>query len=379
MKNYPVKGISPLSNFSETVYLDRQYIIAALGTPVTQETISALSEWGFADVLCDGEPAAFVPPSATQTAQESRAGDLSSPDFQQKKQEVENFYAMLIKFVEKLFSDAAKKNKIRFDMVLEKVKSIYGFIRENRRFMMQVMPYTKSEDEKNHVATHSAHAAVIAIDIGTYLKLPQYQRIELGVAALVHDIGRIMLPPELYEDGKVLTEAEKKLIYTHPIHSYNIIKTSNFPPLITAAVIAHHEREDGLGYPRKLAGERISLYARIIAAASTYEELTAKRPRSEAQDGYTETVELLRNKEKVYDETVIKALVNSLSEYPIGSYVLLSDGNTGRVIDVNPDDRYCPVVEIITNAGGGKNVLIRTSPGGIFVVSSSEPKEPGKQ
>jgi len=319
MNSFQVKGLSPSGGFSQTVYLDQQYIIAAPETPLTQETISALGEWGFANVLCDGEPVEIIP--AAKKANENPATDRLKTGGKDKKQEVDSFFVSLTQFVEKLFVEAAENEKIRFDTVIEKIRNSYSFLRENRSFIMQEMRYTDTGEE-NHRAFHSARTAVIAINTGIYLNLPQYQRIDLGVAGLVHDIGLTnigtAIPPRIFEKGREITETERKILYAHPVRGYSILKASNFPPAITNAIIEHHEREDGSGYPRKITGNKISPYGKIIALACSYEELSAKRSGRESDNGYTQTEDLLKNQKKLYDETVVRALVNSLIPKKIG-------------------------------------------------------------
>lgn len=200
--------------------------------------------------------------------------------------------------------------------------------------------------DKNYVAAHSVRSTIVAVIIGSYLKLPNHRLIELGVAALLHEVGMLKLPSQLYLSDKVLNPQEKKAIATHPVLGYSILKNFDFPLPICLAALEHHERENGIGYPRHLQGEKISLYSKIIAVACSYEALSTKRPHKEAKDGYTVMLELLKNEGKMYDDTIVKALVISLSVYPIGLYVLLSTGKKGQVIDVNPENPRFPIVQI---------------------------------
>jgi HD-GYP domain-containing protein (c-di-GMP phosphodiesterase class II) len=169
--------------------------------------------------------------------------------------------------------------------------------------------------------------------------------------------------------NRPLTVQERKAILSHPILSYNILKAADFPLNICVAVLEHHERENGEGYPQKLTAERISLYAKIIAVACSYEALTAPRPYKDAKNGYAGMIDLLKNVGKQYDDTVVRALVYSLSIYPIGLYVLLSNGKRGQVVDVNPENPRFPVVQILgEQTPDGKNKVIETSQEGVHVL-----------
>jgi HD-GYP domain-containing protein (c-di-GMP phosphodiesterase class II) len=189
------------------------------------------------------------------------------------------------------------------------------------------------------------------------------------VAALLHEIGMVKLPPQVYLSKRPLTPQERKAILTHPVLSYNMLKSFDFPLVISLAALEHHERENGSGYPQKITSEKISLYAKIIAVACSYEALSTRRPHKEAKDGYTGMLELLRNEGKQYDDTAVRALVFSLSIYPIGLYVLLSNGKKGQVVDVNPENPRYPFVQVFgEQTPDGKNKTIETAPGGLTIV-----------
>ena len=126
---------------------------------------------------------------------------------------------------------------------------------------------------------------------------------------------------------------------------------------------------NGEGYPRNLTGDKISLYARIIMVACSYDAVTSPRPYKEAKDGYAGMVDILRNDGKQYDETIIRALVYSLSIFPIGSRVLLTNGKPALVIDINPDNPRYPVVQLLgVRSPDGKDVIVRTTETGLRVL-----------
>jgi HD-GYP domain-containing protein (c-di-GMP phosphodiesterase class II) len=223
--------------------------------------------------------------------------------------------------------------------------------------------------DQNYLSSHSAKSTILSIIIGSYLKLPAHRLIELGVAAVFHEAGMIKLPPQIYLNKRTLTPPERKAIYTRPILSYNLLKSFDFPLTVSVAALEHHERENGSGYPRKMTGDRISLYAKIIAVACSYEALSSNRPHKEAKDGYAGILELLKNEGKQYDDTVVRALVFSLSIYPIGLYVLLSNGRKGQVVDGNPENPRFPIVQIFGELNpDGKNKVMETSKEGLHII-----------
>ena len=377
MKKYSVKDIPPQYFFTEPVYLDNQFanqfinrfILIAPEMPFSRNIIKALEEWNFTEVYSAGSPRidyAAGPSDIPIEGELSASSTLSDID---KITRAEEFYTDFIKFVDTIFAKAAEKNDLNFNYVAEKVKTACEIIKEDRRFLLRVQKNTLSNPTDNYLASHAVKSTIISIIIGSYLKLPNHRLIELGVAALLHEIGMIKLPSQVYVSNRALEPKEQKAIHSHPILSYRLLKSFDFPLTINLAALEHHERENGSGYPRRLTGDKISLYAKIIAVACSYEALSAQRPHREAKDGFTGMMELLKNEGRQYDETVVRALVFSLSIYPIGLYVLLSSGRKGQVVDVNPENPRFPIVQIFGElTPDGKNKILETSSDGILIV-----------
>jgi HD-GYP domain-containing protein (c-di-GMP phosphodiesterase class II) len=378
MKNFSVKNIQPDSFFSQIVYLDSQFILAAPEMPFTQEMIKTLQEWEFSEVFSTGEAREdySVSSEEAETGEHlNNAAFLSDGD---KIKEAEAFYSAFQKYVENLFTQVAVKNELEFKPVAEKIKAACEIIRADRRFLLRVQKNTLSNPNDNYLASHAVKTTIISIIIGSYLKLPNYKLIELGVAALLHEIGMIKLPPQIYLSKRSLQPQERKAILTHPVLGFNLLKSLDFPLAVNLAALEHHERENGSGYPQKLTSEKISLYAKIIAVACSYEALSSQRPHKEAKDGYMGMLELLKNEGKQYDDTIVRALVFSLSIYPIGLYVLLSSGKKGQVVDVNPENPRYPIVQVFGElTPDGKNKILETSQEGISIVRSLSREEIG--
>ena len=372
MNSYIVKDIPLESFFSKTLHLDPKFILTAPEMPFSAELARSLFDWDFREVFSEGEPRDnYVPEGGAEQVQRemSNPNNLSTMSDADKIQRAEKFYVTFSKYVENLFTHIAIKNELDFKSVAEKVKTACDFIREDRRFLMRALKNTEPAADQNYLSSHAVRSTMIAIIIGTYLKLPAHRLIELGVAALLHEIGMLKLPPQMYLSKRPLTPPEKKAIITHPVLSFNLLKSFDFPLVISLAALEHHERENGSGYPQKLTSEKISLYAKIIAVACSYEALSTKRPHKEAKDGYTGMLELLKNEGKQYDDAAVRALVYSLSIYPIGLYVLLSSGKKGQVVDVNPESPRYPIVQIFGElTPDGKNKTLETSPDGISIV-----------
>ncbi|MDR1024610.1 MAG: HD-GYP domain-containing protein [Treponema sp.] len=371
MKSHTVRDIPPNYFFTDTVYLDDEFVLAAPEMPFTAELIQNLLDWDFRKVQSDGEPQASYSGKTDITggggpvinlAQASALADA------EKIKWAEDFCLELKAYVNELFSAVFMQEPISFNRAAERIKDSLDRIREDQRYLLRVLKKTENVKE-DYLIAHTVKSTIIAIIIGFYLKLPPHRLIELGVAALFHEIGMIKLPAKIYLNARVLSPAEQNVIYSHTILGYNTLKSYDFPLAVSIAALEHHERENGSGYPRRLTSDKISLYSKIISVACSYDAISSYRPHRETRDEYTGMLELLKNQGKQYDDTIIRALVYSLSIYPIGLYVLLSNGKKGQVVDINPENPRFPIVQIFGELNpDGKNKIKETSPEGLRIV-----------
>jgi HD-GYP domain-containing protein (c-di-GMP phosphodiesterase class II) len=368
VKEYTIKSLSPESFFSQPVYLDQRFVIAAPEMAISTAIKSALQEWGFGTIQSEGEPREDYSPEEIPAGGSAATAPKESVDAEQLKN-AEDLYTNFQNYVESLFAQMSMNIPPQFNEIAGKIKDLCDTIKEDRRYLLRVLRNAKPRAEQNYLTSHTVKSTILAIIIGSYLKLTSHRLIELGVAAVLHEAGMLRLQPRVYMNKDTLSREEQKAILSHPILGFNILKSFNLPLTVTIAALEHHERENGEGYPRRLTGERISLYAKIIAVACSYEALTNDRPYKEAKDGFAGMLDLLKNEGKQYDDTVIRALVFSLSIYPIGLYVLLSNGKKGQVVDVNPENPRYPMVQLLgVLTPDGKTKILETSQGGVHIV-----------
>lgn len=364
MTKYKVRDLPEACYFSKTVYLGDSFFIASPETPVSEKLKKFLLKWEFREISSEGVPGERI---ETNSREKADKGEVN--DDEQMIQAVE-FYGTLRNYAENLLDQLSAKDSLDYKELREHIKEFCTVILDKRQYMLRVLQHTGTDDKVRYLASHGAKSTILSIIFGTYLKLNNDSLIDLGVAALVHELGMINISSQVYQSTQPLTREERRSILTHPILGFNMLKSLNFPQNIRLAVLEHHERENGSGYPQRLSGDKISLFAKIIAVACSYEAITAARSYRDAQDGHTGILNLLKNEGNAYDERVIRALVYSLSVYPIGTYVLLSDGKKAQVVDVNPVSPKYPLVRVM-----GENADLETSAAGVRVVRTLSPEE----
>ncbi|MBU0927911.1 MAG: HD-GYP domain-containing protein [Spirochaetes bacterium] len=373
MNAIPFKELAPDTYYSAPVFLDDTYIILTPETPLTSSLINRLAEWEIRELFTEGEPIKAAGLEAVDAEGLEEAEAEGRPVTSQTAGDKENlakvtvFYDQFLKYVETVYTRYVTKSEISLKELSDKVKTLCDVILENKRYVLRILGGQSATS--NYLVNHSTRSTVLAIILGGHLKLPPHRLIELGVAAVLHEIGMVRLPPQLYMADRKLSDQERKSITAHPILGYNILKDKQFPLSICLAALEHHERMSGTGYPRALTGEKISVYARIIAVACSYDAVTASRPYKEAREGYAGMVDILKNEGKQYDDVVIKSLVYSLSVFPVGSFVLLTNSKLGQVIDVNPDNPRYPVVLVLgSKTPDGKETIVQTSETGVRIL-----------
>ena len=208
------------------------------------------------------------------------------------------------------------------------------------------------EDEKNYIVNHSAKTTILAVSAGLAIRMPPHKLIELGTAALLHEIGMIRLPPQIYMSDRQLKAQERKAISAHPVLGFKILRQFSFPLSISLAVLECRENVDGSGYPRGITGDKMSLYAKIISVTAAYAAMTSPRPYRGPLSGHEALMEMLKQKGRVYDDTVLRALIVDLSIFPIGTYVQLSGGQKGMVVESNRSNARAPRVRVIAGPKG---------------------------
>jgi len=265
-----------------------------------------------------------------------------------KDKRAERFYESFLTHTGSFFSRFTARNELNFEAIQKMVKVACEFVRLDRNHIVYVMQTAKPH--KNPHVSHAVRSCFIAIIIGSYLKLPRHQLIELGIADLLGNISLINMSEQVYTSGmggtdllKSGTDKDKRLMYVHPIHANRILKTFDFPLPICEAVLQHHELEDGSGFPQQLKGNAICQYAKILAVAGFYEAFSMEHLNG-AKCGHSGMIKILKNSGS-FDPSVIRALVNSISVYPLGIYVLLSNDKRGQVVDIDHDNPRFPIVK----------------------------------
>jgi len=158
-----------------------------------------------------------------------------------------------------------------------------------------------------YTAGHQQKVADLAILIAREMRLEESRIDQLRTAAVIHDIGKMYIPSDILSKPGVLSDVERSLIKTHPRYGYDIVKSMDFPCIVAQAVLQHHERLDGSGYPDGIKGEDTLLEAKILVVADVIEAMAAHRPYRSALGIDKAIEEITKNMGRLYDPDVVDA------------------------------------------------------------------------
>lgn len=376
MKEFTVKDLKDNIYFSEPVYLDEKFILLTPDVPMTTELKDRLAKWNFPHVSSEGEVTEAVVDMAGPSRSGAPAGIAQSLEDEEKKKDSISFFKKTVETIENAFTQYKLKDELRILSVTDTVKEIMTELKSNRRFVLSLDD--SDSPAKTYLATQAVKTAILALAIGDYIKLPPFKQIDLGSAALLHEIGLLKIPERLYLTDKPLNPQEKKALTAHPVLGLRILKGASFPIPVCQAVLEHNERLDGSGSPRGITGDKISLYGKILAVASSYNAATSKRPYKASIDGHSGLMDLIKDAGKRYDEKVLASLVYTLSLYPIGTQVFMSNGALGVVVKSNPKNPKYPVVKLLIDENGnayGNQPVVQTRDGDEVFISRSLNRE----
>jgi len=238
------------------------------------------------------------------------------------------------------------------------MQSIYNHIVDNESFVFG-MTNIKNHDE--YTLNHSVNVCLLATALGRRLGLNRGELVDLGIAAFFHDLGKLETPLEILNKPDKLDAGEREIMEQHPFKGAEklvLLKESRRLPLRAIHVaMEHHIKEDLTGYPRYFDKGDINLFSKIVKVVDFFDAITTKRVYRTKVFTRAEALSLMMEQASgEFNPVILKAFVNLMGVFPIGSLVALSTGEVAIVFDLNPDPKLVlrPIVKLITDAAGNK-------------------------
>lgn len=342
MKPLSIKQLQPGMVLAQDVYAaaDSTMSVLRCGTPLDEGLISRLAIAGVATVHIESDDRPMAK-ALLQTLKTSVAPPPPIVTNELRKTAVESLEKA---FQNVLDSEDGVFNNQQLQAHLNGVVGhLVDTLVEDSTTLVNITDLKSYDDYTYH---HSLSVSVVAIALGQALGVPASKLNQLGIASIMHDIGKTAVPIEIIRKPSRLDKEEFDIVKTHPSAGTEyLVRQSVGDELMWRAVLHHHEKTDGTGYPHGLKGDNIPLWSRIIAVADVFDALTSNRPYRQPMPPAEALEYLMGGVGSAFDYDVVCAMLQKVELYPVGSCVELSNGRYAVVL--GSDNRLRPVIEVL--------------------------------
>jgi HD-GYP domain-containing protein (c-di-GMP phosphodiesterase class II) len=289
----------------------------------------------------------------------------ASETLEQSKERAKRTYAQSVAATRDLMTSL----RMGTSPTVKKIKRVVqGIVDQILSEETSLLGLTTLRDYDEYTFTHSVNVCIFAVALGKRLGLTRVQLYDLGIAALLHDIGKSRVPQEILNKPDGLNEAEWQVMAGHPwmgvLALFNVRGAQELPYRAMIVAFEHHMKRDLTGYPRVVRPRELSLFSRIVATADGFDAATTRRAYQSVPFSPADVLREMRdNPRRGMDPIVVKAFINLTGIYPVGTLVILDTFELAVVHAPNPDADMLsrPIVRIISDAMG--NLL---HPGTLF-------------
>ena len=242
-----------------------------------------------------------------------------------------------------MFQEARMGKAIEAEAAAPLVEEISNSVLRNPGALISLARLKTADD---YTFMHSVAVCALMIALARKLGLDEQQTRDAGMAGLLHDLGKAMIPMEILNKPGKLTDEEFDLVKTHPEEGHKLLLGGiGISEMTRDVCLHHHEKIDGSGYPKRLTGETMSLFAKMGAVCDVYDAVTSNRPYKAGWDP-AESIKRMAEWKGHFDPVVFQAFVKSLGIYPIGSFIRLESGKLGVVVEQGEQSLLKPKVRV---------------------------------
>jgi HD-GYP domain-containing protein (c-di-GMP phosphodiesterase class II) len=349
MHKIPIIEVKTGRVLGKNIYAANGQVLLTDGTVLNTAYIERLRKRGFFSVII----------------KEDYQTGLHFPEIVSEKARVSG-----VVLLHKIFEEAGKFRRIDTGAIKSLANVYVDELQQNRKLLFEI-PEVRSAH--GYLFQHSVNVCIMAIRVGLMLEYNEFQLRDLGVGAILHDIGKMFVDKKIMEKTGLLTPEESEKLKEHCYHGFNFLREQKDINLLSAHVpFQHHERVDGTGYPRMLKGEDMSDFAKIVAVADMFDNLTNEKINNKVYS-FSAAINMIKNDiRKACDCCITELFFKNIALFPVGTLVELSSKEIGLVVSNNRVDITRPIVRIVTDKN--KRVLNSGSPIEIDLINEQDLK-----
>lgn len=321
------------------VYYYNGNLLLPRGTVIEYQHVKQLHLLKYTEVMVEKPQDNIIPSAANQTDVSGQVYDIErhSPLKEVFAETADNFREMM--------SKATLGHKIRPQEVEETVDILFPGVMETNNILTNLRTL-RNKDE--YTLQHSVSVSILSLKMGQIMKLSSDDLKVLGMAALLHDIGKCNIPMDIINKPGRLTEEEFREIQKHPVFGYKTVQDNIqiHDQRVMLAVLQHHEHQNGKGYPLKLSAQQIHIFSSIIAVADVFDALTSDRPYRDGGSVYEALEQINASSVSHLHPVASRCLQSYIMNISPGEKVVLNNGEIGRVIMANKAEANRPLVQV---------------------------------
>lgn len=251
-------------------------------------------------------------------------------------------YASMANSVKNISRIASDKPAVAVEQAKDVAVEMAQIFMTQHETYLHLMSENVADDSGTYF--HNINVSVTSLLLARALGIDDAATIaEIAQGAILHDVGKVLIPSQVLLKDDGLTQAEAKLMNMHPAYGVQLmVGVESIPPRVREIIAFHHEMLDGSGYPKGLSGDAIGQAVRIVTIANTFDNLTNQRVVSRSKTPSEALAFMYKNDLAKYDKTALSAFVKALGVYPPGTLVMLKSGKVGIVMSVDSSDLLHP-------------------------------------
>jgi putative nucleotidyltransferase with HDIG domain len=257
--------------------------------------------------------------------------------------------------VTSMFQEARMGNAIKVSEAAPLVEEINQSITRNPEAFLN-LARLKTKDDYTYM--HSIAVCALMIALGKQLGLTSAELKNAGLAGLLHDVGKMLIPDEVLNKPGKLTDEEFEIVKQHPRKGWEILHGSaDITDTALDVCLHHHERVDGTGYPERISGDLLTLFARMGAVCDVYDALTSDRCYKHGWEPAETIRKMAEWRNGHFDERIFQAFVKTIGIYPSGTLVRLKSGRLAIVIEQSDKSLLTPIVKVFFSTKSNEPIM----------------------